>query len=379
MTNARTMPIRILHIVDTMLGMGGMEKGVVNLIRRMDPDRFEHVVCVLRSLGSLADSIPSDRGRVVCLGETGSGMRFQALILARQIEAAKPDIVHSRNWGTIEAVFAGRFVGSCAVVHSEHGMESCAPVEPRRRRWLRRLAFQLADRVVTVSGDLRDHHARRTGFPARKISVIHNGVDTDLFRRRPEVRLNTRERYGLAPDEFCIGSVGRLEPIKDMPTLLRAAAELPVSLKWRVLIAGDGGELPGLQGFLRDRPEVRNRIVFLGEILDVPEFLNCLDVYVLPSLYEGISNSLLEAMSSGLAVVASNVGGNTEVVLDGESGLLFPVGQSAALAERLLTLHRQVELRLGLGCRATRRVQDSFSLESMVRNYEGMYTAVADK
>src|SRR4051812_4135789 len=113
------MAIRILHVIDTLLGMGGMEKGVVNLIRRMEPDRFEHVVCVLRSLGALTDSIP-DRAKVVCLGETGSGMRFQALTLARQIEAVKPDIVHSRNWGTIEAVFAGRWLGSCAAIHSEH-------------------------------------------------------------------------------------------------------------------------------------------------------------------------------------------------------------------------------------------------------------------
>jgi sugar transferase (PEP-CTERM/EpsH1 system associated) len=373
------MAIRILHIIDTLLGMGGMEKGVVNLISRMDPDRFEHVVCVLRSLGSLADSIPTDRARVVCLGETGSGMRFQALTLARQIEAVKPDIVHSRNWGTIEAVFAGRCVGFCAVVHSEHGMESCSPVEPRRRRWLRRLAFELADRVLSVSCHLRDHHALRTGFPVRKISVIHNGVDTDLFRRRPEERVRTRARYGLAPDEFCIGMVGRLEPIKDMLTLLRAAAEFPVSLNWRVLIAGEGSELPVLQEFLRDRPEMRSRILFLGEIQDVPDFLNSLDVYVLPSLYEGMSNSLLEAMSSGLAVVASSVGGNTEVVVDGESGLLFPVGQSPALAKRLLMLHHQAELRLRLGCQAMHRIKESFSFESMVREYDRMYSGVIAK
>jgi sugar transferase (PEP-CTERM/EpsH1 system associated) len=367
------MAIRILHIVDTMLGMGGMEKGVVNLIRRMDPGRFEHVVCVLRSLGTLADSIPADRGRVLCLGETGSGMRFQALTLARQIEAVKPDIVHSRNWGTIESVFAGRWFGSCAVVHSEHGMESYATEEPRRRRWLRRLAFQLADRVFSVSYALRDYHALRTGFPALNISVIHNGVDTDLFRQRPEGRRLTRARYGLDPDEFCIGTVGRLEPIKDMITLLRAATELPDSMNWRIVIAGEGRDLPALNEFLRDRPEVRKHILFLGEIQDVPGFLGCIDVYVLPSLYEGISNSLLEAMASGLAVVASSVGGNPEVVVDGESGLLFPVERPTALAERLMTLHRDAELRLRLGRQAIYRIKESFSLESMVRAYERMY------
>ena len=372
------MAIRILHIIDT-LGLGGMEKGVVNLINRMDPARFEHIVCVVRGTGSLADSISANRARVIRLGETASGMRLQALTLARQIAMVRPDVVHSRNWGTIESVFAGSCFRSCAVVHSEHGLESYSAVEPRRRRWLRRLAFQFADRVLSVSQDLRDYHAMRTGFPAAKISVIHNGVDIDRFCRRPEQRLQTRVRYGVAPGEFCIGSVGRLEPIKDMLTLLRAAAEFPVSLNWRLLIAGGGRELPVLQEFLRERPETRSRTLFLGEIPDVPDFLNSLDLYVLPSLYEGISNSLLEAMSSGLAVVASKVGGNTEVVVDGESGLLFAVGDSAALAQRLIMLQTQAELRIRLGRQAINRIKESFSLESMVRGYERMYSAVAAK
>jgi sugar transferase (PEP-CTERM/EpsH1 system associated) len=356
--------------------MGGMEKGVINLINRMDPDRFEHVVCVLRSLGDLVKSIP-DRAEVICLGETGSGMRFQAITLARQIEAVQPNIVHSRNWGTIESVFAGRWIGSCAVIHSEHGMESFPTAEPTRRRWLRRLAFQMADRVFTVSYGLRDHHASRTGFPAPKIGVMHNGVDLDRFRKRHEDRALLRTRYGFAADEFCIGTVGRLEPIKDMLTLFRALTELPDSMNWRVAIAGDGSELPALQEFLRNQPELSNRIRFLGDIQDVPGFLASLDVYVLPSLYEGISNSLLEAMASGTASVATNVGGNPEVVVDGESGLLFPVAQPAALTERLLLLYRDSDFRLRLGLQAVQRIRASFSLESMVRQYEQMYNAVS--
>lgn len=370
------MAIRILHVIDTMLGMGGMEKGVVNLIRRMDPERFEHIVCVLRSLGSLAECIPSDRSQVVCLGETGAGLRFQAFTLARQIEAVKPDIVHSRNWGTIEAVFAGRYLGSCALIHSEHGMESYSSVEPRRRRWLRRLAYQLADQVLAVSYHLRDHHAERTGFPANRIAVIHNGVDTALFQPRPAERMRMRARLGIGAEEFCIGTVGRLEPIKDILTLLRAAAECSYSLNWRVVIAGEGSELPALQDFLRNQPAMRSRFSFLGEIQHVPDFLNSLDVYVLPSLYEGISNSLLEAMSTGLPVVASAVGGNTEVVLDGDSGLLFPVSQPLALAERLKLLYESNQLRERLGLNAIQRVREHFSLESMVSRYEQMYSSV---
>jgi len=371
------MRIRILHVIDTMLGMGGMEKGVVNLIRGMDPTHFEHVVCVMRSLGSLTDSIPRDRAQVICLGETGSGLRFQALGLARQIRAAKPDVVHSRNWGTIEAVLAGSVLGSCSLVHSEHGMESESPAEPLRRRWLRRLAFQLADQVMSVSYHLRDHYARNTGFAADRIGVIHNGVDTDLFYPRDQKRVITRDQLGIAQDEFCVGIVGRLEPVKDTLTLLRAATAFPDTWgAWRILIAGDGSDLPVLQEFLRTRPSLRDRVTFLGEIQDVPEFLNCLDVYVLPSLYEGISNSLLEAMASGLCVIATAVGGNSEVIVDGESGLLFPVGDSDSLAERLNMLYQRREVRARLARRAIDRVKEQFSLQSMVRNYEQMYCSV---
>lgn len=370
------MRLRIMHIVDTLLGMGGMEKGVINLINRMDPNRFEHVVCVLRSLGTLADQIPPDRGRVFCLGENGSGMRLQAFTLAAQIRSVQPDIVHCRNWGTIEAVLAGRCIGVPGIIYSEHGMESSAVAEPLRRRCIRRVAFQLADRVFSVSFHLRDHHAHNTGFPADRIAVIHNGVDTDLFRSRSADRSGIRARYGIGPQEFCIGTVGRLEPVKDLLTLLRAAAIFPPTLNWRILIAGDGTQLPILQEYLREHPTLCGRVSFAGEIEDVPDYLNCLDVYVLPSLYEGISNSLLEAMATGLAVVASDVGGNSEVVLDGESGLLFPVGDFAALANRLLGLCRP-EVRDRLGRQALHRVAQAFSMESMVRQYTQMYNSVA--
>jgi sugar transferase (PEP-CTERM/EpsH1 system associated) len=370
------MRIRIMHIIDTLLGMGGMEKGVINLVNRMDPGRFEHVICVLRSLGTLANQIRPERASVVCVGENGSGRRFQAGTLATHIRKVQPDVVHCRNWGTIEAVFAGRCVGIPGVVYSEHGMESSARAEPLRRRCIRRVAFQIADRVLSVSCALRDYHARNTGFPPGKISVIHNGVDTELYRGRPCARALARSKYGLAPDELCVGTVGRLEPVKDLLTLLRAAGAFPASLEWRILIAGDGTQFPVIQEYLQARPALQNRVLLLGEIEDVSEYLNALDIYALPSLYEGISNSLLEAMATGLPVVATDVGGNSEVVVDGESGLLFPVGDSAALAERLSILSRG-DAREHFGREALRRVREAFSMEAMVRQYTRLYNSVA--
>lgn len=367
-------PIRIMHFVDS-LGKGGLENGLVNLIERLDPMRFEHVVCAIRRLGPNADRLPRDRVRVMCLGTRDTSLPVQVGAFVRAIREVQPDIVHSRNWGAVEAVMAGRWTRSCAVVHSEHGMESDAGAkEPWRRRGFRRLAFELADRVVSVSYKLRDLHARRTGFAAHKIAVIHNGVDGRRFYPDPEARMRIRRELGIFPDEFCIGSVGNLFPVKDHMTLLQAIEKVAGrAANGRVLIFGEGPELPRLQAFAIDHPDWGRRVSFHGSSNRVAEMLNAMDVYVLPSINEGISNSLLEAMATGLPVIATATGGNPEVILNGESGLLCPVGDSGRLAEQLLALLARKDLRDQLGQRALRRVTEDFSIDAMVRNYAQMY------
>jgi sugar transferase (PEP-CTERM/EpsH1 system associated) len=372
-------PIRVFHVIETLLGMGGMEKGVANVIQGLDPERFQHVVCVIRSLGILAGCFPPDRAKLICLEQIDCRRSFQAGRLAREIQATQPDIIHSRNWGAIETVLAGKWTRSAAMVHSEHGMES-ADVYPLRRRCFRRLAFEMVDRVVTVSYNLRDLHAQRTGFPAKRISVIHNGVDTDRFRQNASVRAEARQSLGMGPQDFCIGTVGRLEPVKDLLTLFRAAAEMArAGEDFHVFLAGDGSELPVLRGSLRDFPQLERRVHFLGEIQDTPNFLNALDVFVLSSLFEGISNSLLEAMATRLPVIVTLTGGNPEVVVNGTSGLMFPVGNFQLLAAHLKSLAQVRDLRERLATQALQRVREHFSLNSMVQGYERLYTSLAPK
>jgi sugar transferase (PEP-CTERM/EpsH1 system associated) len=370
-------PIRIMHFVDG-LGNGGLENGLVNLIDRLDSDRFEHVVCAIRRLGPSADRLPQDRVRVMCLGKKSTDSRVHFAALVRAIREARPEIVHSRNWGAVEAVMAGRWAGTRGVVHSEHGLEGDANAkEPWRRRLFRRCAFELAHHVASVSYQLRDLHARRTGFAAHRISVIHNGVDGRRFRRDAETRVQVRRELGISADEFCIGSVGNLLPVKDHMTLLEAFDRVAGSFQaCRLVLFGEGSERSRLEAFADAHPEWRERVSFLGSNPRVAEMLNALDVYVLPSISEGISNSLLEAMATGLPVVAAATGGNPEVIVDGESGLLFPVGDAEGLAKILLDLHAKQDLRAQLGQGALRRVSENFSIDSMVRNYAQMYESL---
>jgi len=368
-----------MHVVYG-LGRGGIQTGLENLLGRLDRDCFEHIVCALRppidhpmcqGLAGLA--------RVMCLRTTESSSRFQVAAIVRAIREVKPDIVHSRNWGCIETVPAARWAGSCAIVHGEHGFDSGqVGGEPRRRAWFRRAAFEMADRVLAVSYQTRALHAQQTGFPARRITVIHNGVNERLFFPDPASRARIRAELGIAEGEFCIGSVANLAPVKDLMTTLRAVAELAGTVKdWRCLILGEGPERSKLEAFIDEHPEWKCRVSLPGLTRRIPEMLNAMDAFVLSSVTEGICNSLLEAMATGLPVVVTNTGGNPEIVVDGQSGFLFPVGGVQQLVEKLIALRNRRDLRLELGQQAVRRMREEFSLESMAQNYDRVYNSLA--
>jgi sugar transferase (PEP-CTERM/EpsH1 system associated) len=356
------------------LGLGGgVENGIANLIHQLPSAQFEHVLCAVFQLGASVDRYAASRTRVLCLDQRRSALSTQAPALAQVIRRVRPHVIHSRNWGALESVFAARCVGGCSIVHSEHGIESDLALAPRRRRWLRHLAFRFADRVCAVSHELRGLLARHTGFPVERIGVIHNGVDTRRFARNTEAGRRFRVELGISDNDFCIGCVGRLNKIKDYPTLLRAAESFgKTESEWRLLVAGDGPELSALRELAEASSTLRNRVRFLGSCCHVPEFLNALDVYVLPSIREGICNSLLEAMAVGLPVIASQAGGNPEVV-DADSGLLFPVGDFRRLDQLLHLLRSAPERRRELGMRASSRIRDEFSLEAMIANYIALY------
>jgi sugar transferase (PEP-CTERM/EpsH1 system associated) len=371
------MRIRILHVVDS-LGTGGMERGLANVIEGTGQQKFEHMVCAVRALGPLADRIRQCGASVTRLS-SGEPSRVQFGDLWRLIRHARPHVVHSRNWGAIEAVFAASLYRKCGVIHSEHGLEArWSAGEPRRRRWLRRLAYEFADHVMAVSSQLGAWHSNATGFPAHRIAVIRNGVDTDRFRANSATRAAMRQQYGLLPEEFCIGTVARLDPVKDIGTLLEAVRQLPPErLRWRLLIAGSGPELPELIRRMEAHAVLKERVRFVGELRDIPGFLNALDAYVLSSLFEGISNSLLEAMASSLPVIVTDVGGNREVVIDGVSGIMFPPQDVGALVKALTTFGEQEEVRARFAEQARRRVEQEFSLERMMQNYDALYTKAA--
>ncbi len=294
------------------------------------------------------------------------------------MRAYRPHIVHSRNWGAIEAVAAAKLAGVPIIIHSEHGYEiEMLDGLPLRRRLLRRLLYGVADAVFTVTKDLRNFHAHETWTKAEKIRVVYNGVDTQRFCPDLAARHRWRAKLGLG-NSITVGSVGRMVPIKDYGTLLEAAiAVLEKGVDLRVILVGDGPELPRLQQRAQSSSLLANSVSFAGACDAVPELLNAMDVFALPSLHEGMSNTLLEAMATGLPVLATRAGGNPEVMSDGIHGWLFAPRNVPELADRIYQLATDNAMLMQFGRAARQHVVEQFGLESMLRRYQSLYLELA--
>ena len=324
-------------------------------------------------------SLPLTENNFVVLGSRDARSQFLLFRLTQVMKSYRPHIVHSHNWGTIEAVLAARLARVPITIHSEHGYNvEMLQGMPLRRRLLRRALYPMADALFTVTEELRVFHARQAWVSPERFRVIHNGVDTQRFSPRPEARPRLREELGLPPDSFVVGTVGRMVPIKDQLTILRAAEVLSGrGIDTRVLLVGWGAEKARLQHHIDSSAALAGRVVLGGRFGNIPKLLNAMDVFVLASLREGMSNTLLEAMASGLPVLATRVGGNPEVVEEGRSGWLFSPGDVEALSEHLYQLAVHSAVRCRLGAAARQRAVERFSLERMLQEYENLYHELA--
>ncbi len=364
--------IKILHIVHS-LEIGGLENGLVNLINRLDPERYEHAICCVATSGPMAQRLR----RPVPIHELGKGNGGRAYLLplrlAGVVRRVAPDIVHTRNWGAIDGVIGARLAGVRRVVHGEHGRGADDPCGTnRRRQQLRRLLAPAIRRFVTVSADLSQWLTSEVGVPEHKVTHIINGVDADRFRPLEE-KFSRRRELELPTDMPLVGIVGRLDAVKDHATLLKAFATVPEAA---ILVVVGDGPLAGELRQLSTELGIFEKVLFLGGRNDVEQILPCLDLFVLSSIAEGISNTILEAMACGLPVIASNVGGNPELVADGVTGSLFAAGEVQALSQLMTRYLEDTSLRQKHGLAARQRIEVEFSLDAMVDKYDQLYQFV---
>ncbi len=357
---AANRPRRRLRVVHVTLGldMGGLEKLLVEFARHADRDRHELRFVSLSTRGPLADDVERCGWPVTALEEPDGlrpGLVFRLAGLFRRWRA---DVVHTHDdKPLLYAASAARLARVPRVIHTRHGQSYTIT---RRQIALVNLAARLTDRFVCVSEDAARLTVRQ-GVAARRVGTVWNGIDL------------TRFRYQAARPDGPAVIVARLNPEKDIETLLRATAlavrEAP---DFRLEVAGNGPCLPALKQTAAELG-LGEHVRFLGEVRDVPGLLARARFFVLSSVSEGVSLTLLEAMASGLAVAATRVGGNPEVVVDGETGLLVPAREPAALAAALLRLHRDAAERGRMGTAGRRRVEEHFDVRGMVARYEALY------
>jgi glycosyltransferase involved in cell wall biosynthesis len=293
-----------------------------------------------------------------------------ALRLARLIRERRPHIVHSH---TVHANLLARVVRPLAAVRvlvcTAHSIDEGG----RLRQLLYRLTDPFCDLTTQVSQAGLERYVRVGAVPAGKIRFIPNGVDTARFKPERKARLALRKELGVE-GSFVWLAVGRLEPPKDYPNLLKAFARVAAEQAGAVLlIAGDGPLRPAAQELARELG-LERRVTFLGIRRDVPQLMNAADAYVMSSAWEGMPMVLLEASASGLPIVATDVGGNPEVVVEGESGFLVPATDHEALAAAMLRLMRlPEEERRRMGEAGRRHVETNYALDRVVDRWEELY------
>jgi len=370
-----SVPIRIVHVLYS-LDVGGLENGVVNLINNLDWQKYEHTLCCLTHAGRLLKRVRRTDVEVVEMGKRDGHDWSLLLRLARLLRKLRPHVVHTRNWGTMDAIPVARLSGVPALVHGEHG-RTMAEVngENRRRTMIRKTLFPLVHCFVTVSRELTDWLQASAGVAPRKIRTICNGVDLARFAR-PRSRLLARSELGFTDEEFVIGTVGRLDLIKNQASLIQVVPDLIAEFpQLRLVIVGSGPCLSSLE-LLVKQFDLAGKILLTGEKDDVVPLMQAFDVFALPSLFEGISNTVLEAMACGLPVIATRVGGNIELVEEGVTGLLIPQQDQGALRNSLRSYLEQPSLARVHGTGGRQRVEQKFSLNRMVSAYDEMYSTL---
>jgi sugar transferase (PEP-CTERM/EpsH1 system associated) len=369
----------VAHIVHR-FDVGGLENGMVNLLNNMPRDRYRHAVVCLEDFTDYRKQVQRDDVTFHALRKRPGKDIDHYRRLWRLLRELHPDVVHTRNLSALEGQFVAALAGVRARVHGEHGRD-VFDLHGRNRKYnaLRRCARPLVRRYIAVSRDLEQWLTECVGVAPDRVAQIYNGVDTERFRPRERVR--TIGPPGFADgNAFVIGSVGRMAAVKDYPTLVRAflsllATEPALRDRIRLAIVGEGAAREACLRLLRDAGA--ESLAWLpGERHDVPDLMRAFDTFALPSLGEGISNTILEAMASGLPVVATQVGGNPELVEDGVTGRLVRPGDPQAIAAALRDYVLRPELAQGNGTAGRRRTEKQFSIPSMVEAYLGVYDAV---
>ena len=369
----------IVHVVYR-FSVGGLENGIVNLVNRLPQDSWRHVIISLTDVdGAFCGRIARPDVEYVALNKAPGHAFYLYPRLYGIFRRLRPDIVHTRNLAALEACAPAWAARVPVRIHGEHGRDvQDLDGSSLRYQWLRRAFRPFVSQYVAVSADLEHYLRELVGIPGSRIAQIFNGVDTATFRPAPQGRAAIDGCPFHDPALWLVGTVGRMEKVKDQTNLARAfvrALDLHPQARerMRLIMVGDGSLRSEVEGIL-DEGGARGLAWLPGGRSDIPSVLRGLDCFVLPSLAEGVSNTVLEAMASGLPVVATRVGANGDLIEDGMTGRLVRADDSESLARGVLAYFDDSVTARRHGRAGRQRAEGRFSLERMVERYHRLYT-----
>ena len=369
----RPLVVHVMYRFDT----GGLENGVVNLINHMPRSAYRHMVVALTEVTDFRHRLQHADVQCVALHKPpGHGARVYPA-LWRLLRQHRPAVVHTRNLAALEMQVVAWAAGVPVRIHGEHGRDvDDLDGSSRHHQRLRRLYAPFVQRFVALSRDLESYLSGPVGIAPQRIAQVYNGVDADKFRPAIAPQAISGCPFS-SPAHWLVGTVGRMVGVKNQTLLAQAfvrARELdPVFAdRCRLVMVGDGPLRAQAQAVL-DTAGASAQAWLPGERSDVPEVMRGLDCFVLPSLAEGVSNTILEAMASGLPVVATAVGGNAELVQAGQTGHCVPSNDADAMARSLVALHSDAGLAGKMATAARARVEQHFSMQAMVVAYQKLY------
>lgn len=370
---SKTFAPKILHVVLSMV-VGGAERLVYDMIRYPAFAENRPVVCCLDAIGELGEKLRQEGYTVYCRGRR-EGLDLSVIPWLRDVmRREKITVVHAHQYTPLfYTVPAALLAGRIKVVYTEHGR-----FFPERTSWKRRLFNPLlalgVEHLVSISEATAKAMAQYDNFPASRIKVIHNGIDVSRMNL-PVDKAAKRRELGLSETCRILGTAARLNSIKNIPMMLRVLKLVLQQVPDTCLVIAGQGEEEGRLKSLASELGIADRVKFIGLRFDLPEVYQLFDVFLLTSFSEGISVTLLEAMASGVPAVVTDVGGNREVVVEGESGYLVGVDDDERMLQSICELLGKNNIAIRTRLLSQSRVNGSFSFEIMVQAYLHLWRA----
>lgn len=358
-----------MHIT-TSLNIGGLETFLLELLRHTDRSRYTPYVCTMTANGQLISEFKALDVPVTVLPQRIGVDYMMPFRLASAFRRFRIDLVHTHNvYPWFYGLIAAKMARVRGIVHTEH---SNVASNQKKLFYLEKYLSFFTDMIIGDSATVSSHLVYQQGIQKKKVVTIFNGINERNYQNRFD-RSETRAQLGISADAVVIGTVGRLVPVKNHLGLLRSFSVVKRKFeKVKLLIVGDGELRKHLETYVQEL-DARDDVHFLGFRRDIPALLKAIDIFVLFSFSEGLSISLLEAMASGLAIVASDVGGNREAIGNNEAGLLVKPGSDKELAQALIFLLTHPEHLMEKARHARLRVKNFFSISKTVHSYENVY------